>query len=100
MNPPPPDPLLQTLTFSAADCAVFGRVRSGAPWGDLAPTDQAQLRDARLRLKSLAEQLTEPTTHVSVPMAAFVSTLNPSGRVPRELWSCVFPREAGNKSYA
>ncbi len=85
--------------FSATDCAVFARTRAGGLWTDLDPGDQDQFRSIRQRLKALAQQLVDPATRVSVPMKSFVSTLNPSGRAPGELWSCVFPQIAGNKSY-
>ena len=48
----------------------------------------------------LKSALVEPATRASVSMRAFVATLNPSGRVPRALWSCVYPAVAGNKSFA
>ena len=86
--------------FSAADSAVFGRTRSGASWTDLDVAEQAQLRSIRVRLKELAQQLVEPASRRAVPMVSFVSTLNPNGRVPGELWSCLFPQGVGNKSYA
>ena len=86
--------------FSAADSAVFGRTQSGAPWPDLDVAEQAQLRSVRVRLKELAQQLVEPASRRAVPMVSFVSTLNPNGRVPGELWSCLFPQTVGNKSCA
>ncbi len=86
--------------FSGADCAVFGQTRAGAPWTDLGDGAQEQFRSLRTRLKTVAQALVEPATRASVSMMAFVATLNPSGRVPRALWSCVYPAVAGNKSFA
>jgi 5-methylcytosine-specific restriction protein B len=89
-----------TRTFTANDCVVFGRTRAGSPWTDLDGSDQGHFRSIRARLKELAQQLVQPAALMAVPLVSFVSTLNPSGRVPREIWSCVFPEAVGNKSYA
>ena len=86
--------------FSRADCAVFGRTRARAPWTDLPDEAQERFRNLRTRLKAIARALVEPATRASVSMTDFVSTLNPNGRAPRELWSCVYPAVAGNKSFA
>ena len=86
--------------FSGADSAVFDRTEAGAAWTDLDSADQERFRSIRGRLKPLAHRLVAPATRAAVPMVPFVSTLNPNGRVPGELWSCVFPQAVGNKSYA
>ncbi len=99
---PAPTPTFEagSPAFSAADSAVFERTRAGAAWTDLDSAAQERFRSIRGRLKELALQLVEPATRAGLPAVSFVSTLNPNGRVPGELWSCVFPQAVGNKSYA
>ena len=90
----------ESPAFSEADSAVFDQTEAGAAWTDLNSADQERFRSIRGRLKQLAQRLVAPATRAAVPMVPFVSTLNPNGRVPGELWSCVFPQAVGNKSYA
>src|SRR4051812_49049129 len=87
------------ISFTSSDCAAFGKYPPGFSWTAAESADQEIYRSVRVRLRELAEALCEMLP-VSVPMASFVSTLNPNGRTPSDMWCCVFPRQVPNKSYA
>lgn len=86
--------------FTADDCTLFDRNQSGKAWDSITPGDQDGFKDLRRRLKSAAEHLAPRASRAGLPFASVASLPNPNGRVPREIWSCVFPRSVGNKSFA
>ena len=88
------------VAFAVSDCEIFTRNRSGSPWNDVESADQERFKDIRLRLKILAQQLAPIATNVAVPVSSIASQTAPNGRVPREMWSCVFPSTVHNKSFA
>ncbi|MSQ48744.1 MAG: AAA family ATPase [Deltaproteobacteria bacterium] len=85
--------------FTSADCTVFSAYTPGVSWTIATVEDQEKLRSVRRRLKSLAARLI-PAASAGVPMSSLVSTLNPNGRIPGDLWCCVFPQQVSNKSFA
>jgi len=56
-------------------------------------------RDVRSRLRAIVTRATDVTRTEHV-MNAFVSTLNPNGRTPEDMWGCIYPGSAPNKSYS
>ena len=89
------------ISFTGADGHLFARYRSKIKWGaeTVPPEDQAAFRDVRSRLKSLAQWVSDEVGD-SAPLTPFVSTLQPNGCTPQDMWCCVFSKEAPNKSYA
>ena len=79
------------VAFAVSDCEIFTRNRSGSSWNDVESADQERFKDIRLRLKILAQQLAPIATNAGVPVSSIASQTAPNGRVPREMWSCVFP---------
>ena len=92
-------PFANQLAFTAEDCAVFARYPQRVPWAEVSDDDQQKMRDIRRRLHTMARAMALEPLGV-VPMRPFVSTLNPNGRSPADMWCCVFPEEVPNKSYA
>ncbi len=88
------------MKFTASDCEPFNRNKSGAPWNDASPGDQDRFKDIRLRLKTLAQHLAPIATKLGISVSSAASQTAPNGRVPREMWSCVFPDSVANKSFA
>jgi AAA domain (dynein-related subfamily) len=92
-------PFVNEIAFTADDCAVFARYDQRVPWAQVTEADQEAMRDSRRRLRTMARAMaTEPLGGVT--MRPFVSTLNPNGRSPSDMWCCIFPEVVPNKSYA
>ncbi len=96
-------PELSLPTFSERDCALLAKFPADKPKFDaIEPEEGDQLRDIRIRLRTLAE-IGADRYGGKVRMARSVSALNPNGRVPRSYWSCFFPKPQKkfktNKSY-
>ncbi len=79
---------------------MFGRYPQTVHWDteSIPSIDQEKFRDIWKRLKEVAIWLAA-TTDATVPMRPFTSHPQPNGRSPRELWCCVYPESAPNKSY-
>ncbi|MEV4620537.1 AAA family ATPase [Asanoa sp. NPDC049573] len=88
-------------SFAEADCKVFARYPVRINWSEetVSADDQEVFRSVRFRLDNLAKWVARNAT-TKVELEAFVSTLNPNGRTPRDLWCCVYPKNSPNKSYA
>jgi hypothetical protein len=59
---------------------------------------QDAIRELRSRLKLIASEGLKQFSGAT-RMVDFTSTLNPNGRIPKELWCCIFPQVVPNKSY-
>ncbi|NHC16050.1 AAA family ATPase [Motilibacter sp. E257] len=92
-------PAVPALT--AGDCALFSRYPDKVPFKEenLEPGDKEAFQELRLRLQRLAQWLAA-TAPVHTELKAHASLYSANGRTVRDLWSCVFPERAGNKSYA
>src|SRR5262245_22725443 len=90
---------LELAAFSDADRRVFTSFQPGSSWTSIPPDTQERLRSIRRRLKVLSAQLAVAVSP-RLQMSSIVSTLNPNGRAPQDLWCCVFPQQVPNKSFA
>ena len=90
-NAPALAPQRLAVAFATSDCEPFTRNKSGAPWNDVDPADQARFKDIRLRLKILAQQLAPVASNKGVPVSSVASQTAPNGRVPRECGRACFP---------
>ncbi|PYS82865.1 MAG: hypothetical protein DMF70_07480 [Acidobacteria bacterium] len=86
------------LSFSAEDCAVFGRYPNSVSWKDVPKADQELFKDVWTKLKALSQELARSPA-APIPLQADTSHYVPNGRSPNEIWSCVYPAAVSNKSY-
>ncbi|MEV4847295.1 AAA family ATPase [Micromonospora matsumotoense] len=93
--------VMPRLSFSEAECDIFARYPERVRWdkSTVPPVDQEAFRRVRKKLSNLARWAAQRTTSKS-PLKDFVSTLQPNGRTPEDMWCCVYPYNAPNKSYA
>jgi MoxR-like ATPase len=89
-----------SVQFSRGDCEIFERYPQKVPWKpeNVPPADQAVFKDIRNRLKQLAGWLAD-AAHVGIPLRPFASLYEQMGRSQTDLWCCVYPDGAPNKSY-
>jgi hypothetical protein len=95
-------PLAQPeISFKAADCETFARYPERVHWDKtmVALQDQETFRSVRSRLQSLAGWAAS-VAPTNIELRRFVSTLQPNGLTPEDMWCCVYPSSAPNKSYA
>lgn len=94
------DPIKEiNISFTVEDCRVFSRYPNSFRWMDIDALDQERFKSIRNRLKQLAETLAEKDTQILGRLKAGISSLNPHGRSPGDIWSCVYPLNVPNKSY-
>ncbi|NHO83153.1 AAA family ATPase [Micromonospora sp. CMU55-4] len=88
-------------SFIEADCEVFARYPERVHWDEVTvpPGDQDVFRRVRKRLGDLARWAASHST-TNIGLKNFVSTLQPNGLTPGDMWCCVYPDNAPNKSYA
>lgn len=91
-------------TFSAADCALLERhALKPKLFNEISSEDASAFRDLRGRLTTLSVQAASRYGG-RVKMKPFTSILNPSGRAPKVLWTCIYPQqrdgEQTNKSFS
>lgn len=96
----PADTTLPVL-FDREDCDLFARYPKKVPWTPeyVSLADQGRFKDIRERLKKLADWLAGQT-RIEVRVRPFTSLYQANGRSPSEIWCCVYPAAAPNKSYA
>ncbi|MFO0606373.1 MAG: hypothetical protein U0324_24595 [Polyangiales bacterium] len=89
----------QPVAFTKADCELFGKVPEKTMSDDLPPTIYAALQNLWGRLKRLAKN--SAARHAKeMAWKPFCANWSGSGRPARKnLWSCIFPAEALNKSF-
>jgi hypothetical protein len=89
------------VCFTAEDCDVFQRYPKPVHWDNesVDPADQAIFKSIRSRLKVLAGWLAE-NTPVDIPLQGFSSLYQANGFSQRDIWCCIYPIAAPNKSYA
>src|SRR5437868_13831369 len=85
--------------FERLDCEAFARYPARIEWPNVRPEDQERFKSVRKRLEELAQQLAAKNAG-SVRMRPLVSLVNPNAKSPQDIWCCVFPEVAENKSYA
>ena len=87
--------------FRRADCAIFDRYPKPVHWNEASVSleDQALFKDIRGRLVQLADWLAF-RAKTKVQVKAFTSLYQANGFSPKEIWCCIYPRSARNKSYA
>lgn len=95
-----------TLGDSAAGAALVLREEidalarnAGNSWKSVGEPDRLLLSRLRAKVGLLARRLADELP-LETPVQPFVSHLLPNGRAPRDYWGCVFPQDAGDKSYA
>ena len=97
----PPSVTPSGVQFRREDCAVFERYPQRVHWDseNVGPRDQALIKDIWSRLKSLAKWLAS-STQIDIPMTPLASQYQPNGYSPKDIWCCIYPAAAPNKSYA
>ena len=86
------------VSFTRQDCELFERTPPGTSWRSLSEADIELGRDIRGRLKILAQSAAR-TYRGTTTLVPHVSLHNQSGHPSQDLWCCVYPEAAGNKSY-
>jgi MoxR-like ATPase len=86
------------VKFERSDCEIFDRFPNSVSWADVSKPDQERFKSIRSRLKQIAMEGSQRQQAVELQAATSLAT--PNGRSPKEIWSCVYPAAAGNKSYA
>jgi hypothetical protein len=85
--------------FFPDDFALFERYRTSVNYGRVPEEDKARFSDLRQRVKQILN-----STLAHVPQVekwkTHLSTKNPNGNTPKDLWCAIYPPEAFNKSYA
>jgi MoxR-like ATPase len=87
--------------FTREDCAVFDRYPKPVHWDttNVSPEDQSRFKSIRDRLKLLASWLSL-NTRTEVPLKSDQSLFQANGFSRKEIWSCIYPADVTNKSYA
>jgi MoxR-like ATPase len=88
----------ELVRFDHSDCEVFERYPNSVAWGEVSKPDQERFKSIRSRLKQIAEHGSR--VQGTVVLQAATSLATPNGRSPKDIWCCVYPAAAGNKSYA
>ena len=87
-----------SVKFERSDCEVFDRYPNSVAWADVSKLDQERFKSIRSRLKQIAQRGAQ--SKGTVVLHAATSLATPNGRSPKEIWCCVYPAAAHNKSYA
>jgi hypothetical protein len=89
------------VRFGLDDCELFERYAIPVHWNEqnVSAPDRALFKSIRDRLKELAAWLAA-NAPVDVALQSFASLYQANGRSQRDIWCCVYPAEAPNKSYA
>ena len=102
-SPEPPSShlaeLLPRAFFTREDCELVDKYKVSTRWSDVPNGDQDAYADLRERLKTLA-LFVQTQTSPRVPMAAHASMRNVRSYAAKDMWCCIFPEAAPNKSYA
>jgi|SRR5882724_8315408 len=86
------------VKFERLDCELFDRYPNSVSWAEVSKSDQERFKSIRSGLKQIAKDGLQHKG--AVVLEAGTSLATPNGRSPREIWSCVYPAAARNKSYA
>lgn len=86
------------VKFERVDCELFDRYPNSVGWADVSKPDQERFKSIRSRLKQIAKEGLQQEAAVALEAATSLAT--PNGRSPKDIWSCVYPAAARNKSYA
>ena len=84
------------LTF--ADFDVLARHQQSTPWREIPDSDRSAIGQLRQTLLDSARFL-KSTLTCAVPLQAFASHPNPSGRNALYYWSCVYPADVPKKAF-
>lgn len=86
---------LPRISFAASDCDLFARYPARIHWDDqsVPPVDQNAFRNIRKRLEGIAQWAVRDSP-TNEPLTDFVSSPNPNGRTPKDMWCCVYPADA------
>ncbi|WP_292534221.1 AAA family ATPase [Methylocystis sp.] len=84
--------------FDQNDFELFNRYASSIPFGDVLPADRERFKSIRDKLKGIARSAAESYSG-GVEMKEYASLFSPNGRSATELWCCIFPAAARNKSF-
>jgi hypothetical protein len=90
---------VRPIAFSKTDCQLFGRYPKSVNFKEVSESDKQHYIDLRARLKDLAKDAAEQWPG-RVAMKEHASIYSPNGRNAMDLWCCVFPKTAPNKSYS
>ena len=89
-----------SVSFSAADCALFERFQGSekVTTGEATDEERAHLKELRARLKTMATQVARLLGQEGLVPEA--SLWNVHNHIGPDLWCCVYPASAGDKAYA
>lgn len=87
------------ITFDKSDCALFSKYPRGVNFNEVSPEDKEHFRSIRTKLKQLSSEAAQLGS-ARVVMQSHTSVLNPNGRNPSDLWCCIYPQSAPNKSFS
>ncbi|MEU8361059.1 AAA family ATPase [Nonomuraea sp. NPDC048882] len=88
------------VRFDHSDCSLFVRYQDANKWTSEYPPspDREHYKDIWNRLKELASWLSE-NTEIDVPLKPFTSQYQANATIQKDIWCCIFPIAASNKSY-
>jgi AAA domain (dynein-related subfamily) len=89
-----------SVSFTAADCALFERFQGSEKitTGEATDEERAHLKELRARLKTMATQVARLLGQEGLVPEA--SLWNVHNHIGPDLWCCVYPASAGDKAYA
>ncbi|MGR6914318.1 AAA family ATPase [[Actinomadura] parvosata] len=89
------------VQFNRDDCMLFERYPQPEAWTKDYPLspDREHYINIWERLKKLAEWLSENVA-INIPVKPFTSQFQGQARIKQDIWCCIFPAIAPNKSYA
>jgi len=94
-----PTVIAAKVQITDSDFSLYARHPTRRPWAEIPPEDQSAYGDLRQRLKLLTEEVAAKYP-ARTPLRAFQSHHVPNGRNSTDIWCCVFPKAAPNKSFA
>ncbi|MBX9685844.1 MAG: AAA family ATPase, partial [Candidatus Obscuribacterales bacterium] len=91
--------MAEEITFDRSDCALFSKYPRSINFNEVTIEDKEHFRSIRTKLKQLVSDAAQHESQ-RVAMQAHTSVLNPNGRNPSDLWCCIYPQAAPNKSFS
>ena len=86
-------------SFTREDCELLARYTPSVRWREVPEGERDALNDLRERLKCLA-LFVQASLPATIPLATHASMRNVRSYAAKDMWCCVYPQSAANKSYA
>lgn len=89
------------VAFTVADCELFAKYPNPVRWHDqnVPQSDKQHFKDIQARLREVAEWLSV-NAETEAEMQPFTSMYQANAQTQKDVWCCIFPAKASNKSYA